>query len=395
MIFHRFLNHNAQKHVITLAFLFLMAGCGRSSPEIDARYAATTGKSLNGLNVFMEQLKSLGNDVRVAHGLDEEVGEFATVIFRFADESGPPEIKEADWFDQWLRHDPANRLVYIPRDTNLLIDYWQYVVDHPDPAWSKEQLDEARKRLEKARSNFQPSFKSIINKTPKSKWFELKMAPNIFPEAGEGWSGPFAEKRLNWPIHQAISMQSGDVLLKCSSGVVISTAAQLESQQPDARKLIIANAGFLMNAGLVDPTRRTLAEKTIEFLDLHTGDENVVMLVGDDMFDTAEPNAIHRFLTTWPFSAISAHLIVLGLVLCWSRAARMGPARDETEETWQLLSAHTRAVGKVMLKAGDWHQTTTEKLARYQNWRFPKQHQIEIEAGGQAGAEQIRSDSQT
>lgn len=352
---------NSFMRLLSGLIFLLIFGCGRSK-DLDSSYARTGGRSINGVSTLKEVLESRGHEVKAAWGLDEEVFDSAHVIIRLANRPGPPGLEEADWYDDWLESDNTNLLIYAPGGSDWSVNYWQEAVDKPDPSWDEERKSAYKRNLDRARMRSENRKPVAKNPPQSSAWFKTekldtgKVVMPIFEWFGE-WSG----EGLVWPVQDVLNFPPGHSLLKHREKPVVMEYGQ---------RLYLANAGFFLNGGLVNPGNRQLTERLIDWLEEQHPDCLVVIVTGDDpLADPSEGNALWKFLTTWPSSALAAHLIVLGLLGCWSRAIRHGQAREPETRQWQQFSLHARAVGRLLEKSTDLQSAASATFERYIKWR--------------------------
>jgi hypothetical protein len=347
---------------LTSLLLLLLTGCGSSTNQVDSSYARSRGKSINGLSALQEILEARGHEVKAAWGVNDEVFYDAHVIIRLADRPGPPGAAEATWFDDWLQSDNTNLLIYAPRDADWLLNYWQNAVDNPDPSWDDRRKKAYEKNLSRAR--MRAGLKKAAAKNPANSngWFKstkIDTSKKVMP-AFE-WFGEWSAEGIVWPIDQAIEIPPAHALLKHREQTVIAEYGQ---------RLYLASPGFFLNGGLIHPANRELTSKMIDWIEeSHDGCQIVFVLGDDPLADPNEGNALWKFLTTWPSSALAGHLVLLGLLGCWSRALRQGPAREPRTEYWQQFSLHARAVGRLLEKSADLPAAATVIFQRYSKWR--------------------------
>ena len=353
----------------TLQTLFICSflGCGSSSSlsskplELDHEYGTLRGKSVNGLNAFVEVLKSLGHEVRFANSVNQKLEEFADVIFRFSDRPGPPSAMEAQWYDAWLSSGFDSYLVYIPRDVDMMFPYCSTALQKYQAKGDLESADFYRNAMENYRKWSQDLPSPADDPVDNPYWFKTEFVNDKSENSAANWVGPWADGPVKWPIRETLQSGQGGVLLECSQGPVVVA---------NGRRLFLANGAPMLNAGLVDKTLRGILERIILKLELTDYQQNVVILVGDNLFETdASENPLWKILTTWPMSLLGWHLILTGLALCWVKAIRKGPIRNGDRHQWANFSSHTRAVGIQLKKCPDfWHESQTI-LKRYAFWR--------------------------
>ena len=139
------------------------------------------------------------------------------------------------------------------------------------------------------------------------------------------------------------------------------------SRDSGSRILAIANGSFLLNEPLAQPSRRPLANKTLDWLG--SGKKTVAFIEGGRVLSKqAESPSPYRLLFVNPIGWVSAHIIALLLIACLSRAAILGRPRPDPPSGVDRPSAHPAALGVLLAKARD-PDAAHEELDAYRRWR--------------------------
>lgn len=359
-----------------LMLLVSIAGCGSDAPpEIQSGYGRARGESLNGLNVLATILREMGHEVRFAQGANDEVADFADVIIRCSNRSGPVPADEAEWLDGFLNITPGGAVVYAPNDANMLFEYWNAAEVQAEKTSQPELAKMYKRRKESAQAAIESAAESTDKVEPAPNWFQVVGDRQTRYEPGKNWQGPLAFDDIQWNLHQTLDDKNGEVLLSCSKGAAIIRRGP---------RIFLANAGLLLNAGLVDGSRRKLLDHLLDEIPLTDEPRYIVILIGADIFESGDSaNALWRFLTTWPTSALASHLVLIGLVGCWYKAIRRGAVRRIVSENWTLLSNHARAVGQILVQSEGFEQKSAEVLQKYAGWRSTSAYKRFVEQNRQ------------
>jgi hypothetical protein len=365
-------------------FLYLLPMCGRSAsagaivlglvlsgcaPELEVTYGKNRGKSLNGTSVFTRMLRERGCEVRTAIRLNNELKDWAVTIIRFAPYPGPPSLLEARWYRDWLAIDDHRRLVYVVRDFDAVSEYWQNVRDALAELSESDRLSEAEEKRNAA-ANW------VDKLPPKSKpaadsreWFAIDSAWNP-PRVCGGLSGPWARgiepASAGLTVHEPLNSAGGFTLLVGDGKPLV-----MEKVIGRGRVLLIANGSFLLNEGVVNPARRSLAARTIEWA--AQGGKQVAMVEGAFVLErSAEPATIWGLLWRVPsMMSVSLQAGLAALLAALARAPRLGRPRPDPPSGADRPAEHALALGALLARAKAL-DAARELLDRYRRWRYAR-----------------------
>ena len=138
-----------------------------------------------------------------------------------------------------------------------------------------------------------------------------------------------------------------------------------------SRVLAIANGSFLLNLPLVNPARRPLAERVVEWI----GEQprRVAFVEGPLLLGESEvpPTLIDLVARIKPFRWVALHLGLFGLLACLARAPRLGRPSPDAPSDADRPAAHAEAVG-ALLERSRGAATARDLLGTYRRWRFPR-----------------------
>ncbi len=286
------------------------------------------------------------------------------MVVWFPDRFSPPEEKTREFFENWLRDDRDRTLIFVGRDFDAEPTYWQAAI----PAAPLEQRLECRKRWAKSRADYAQA-RSGFPSTD-CGWFQAdREAPEIRVDALEGaWSeGIDAQQAEIW-LHTRY--QPSDRTMRgpddaewrhgaaefrslLESGEEILVGQYKRGNWQDSKIIVIANGSWLLNLPLVNHEHRKLAGRLIRACG---SAENVVFLEsgpGEPPIAGDTPNRHHglQAFTVWPVNCILIHLVLLGIILCFSVFPIFGRPKSLDEEQIADFGKHIRALGALLAKS--------------------------------------------
>jgi hypothetical protein len=347
-----------------IALLAVSAGDLRG-PETG--YGSSRGASLNGTGAFAGLIHRQGHEVRTALRLSDDLAQWADVIVRFASIPGPPDKVEASWYTQWLDDRPERALVYVVRDYDAQAEYWNLVLNRP----SGELDTERRKRAEWNRDETRNWVADLPSKAAKpadaAAWFAVGPAvnpPSMCKTLGGSWGVGIDAIGAALTLHEPLMPRGKHVLLRGDDKVL----AMEWSVGDGSRVLAVANGSFLLNLPLVNPARRPLAVRVVQWI----GNEPRRVAFVDGPSVVGGPQAPPSF---WDliggipsFRWVAFHLGVVGLFACLARAPQLGRPRPEPPSDASRPAAHAEALGALLARTRATN-FAHELLRNYRRWR--------------------------
>ena len=352
------------------------AGCG--SREIETAYGRSRGKSINGTTVLAELMRDRGHTTRAAVRYSEALGDWAQVIVRFAPFPGPMSQPEAAWLERWLAAGSGRQLIYIPRDYEADAEFWTRMMAAAPPGTVNPAATKLEAQRDQLRHLETPRLEKAKNPASERNWFTTEPSNPTRPAeemTAQTLGGPWAEgidpAAAALPIHEAIRAENNeDVLLTGEGRKLVVAWPYSNDQDEDGSVLIIANGSFLLNAALLNRSRRSLATQVVDWIG--EGPRHVAFVEGAsvaDAADEAESSPFH-LLTVEPFDWIIAHLAVFGVLLCLSLAVTLGRSRSEPLDAIERPSVHPVALGAILARTRQLAYAQ-ELLVNYRRWRHP------------------------
>lgn len=349
-----------------MALIIGCAGCG-SGPE--ATYGKSRGTSLNGTTVVAQMLRDRGHEVRTAIRLTDELADWATAIVRFAPYPGPPAMEEAAWYRNWLAADSDRRLIYVVRDFDTVAEYWEGVRDGLSATGEADRRAEAEQKRVAAARWFDKLPAKAKPAADSREWFETDTAW-IPPRACTRLDGPWAygidPTAAGLTVHEPLKTARGLILLEGDGKPLV-----IEKVIGRGKVLVIANGAFLLNEAVVNPARRPLAERVIEWA---AADERPLAMVEGPFVlggeaETLSIWALMRHVPSLRWVMIQAGAAALLAAL--ARAPRLGRPRPDPPSGADRPAEHALALGTLLARARAAPEAR-ELLDRYHRWRFPR-----------------------
>jgi hypothetical protein len=346
------------------------AGCDRD-PE--TRYGTVRGESLNGVSAFVQLLRDSGHPTGTRRFLSERIVGRTDVAIVFASAFGPPADETRELLGRFLAAEGDQTLVFVARDSDAAIDYWQAVAATPglEPAKVGQARERHRGATVELRSEAQATFPAPrpARGAVASLAYGLEARPQpveppIAVEA-ETTAGPVLVT-ARWPLARVLEPPPGakplwthdgePLLVESGRRPALDEFAASRSGAGVAggdRTLLLASAAPLLNGGLVDPGNRRLAAALVALLP----PQSRVVVVGSARVrppeeDEAEPST-WRLLAIQPHPWIATQALLALVLFCWWKAPIFGrPRREETGRP-QDFGHHVEALAALLGKSRD------------------------------------------
>jgi hypothetical protein len=335
----------------------------RLPTDYGRRRGGEAARSVNGTAVLAEMFRKHGYRVTTTSRFSPRLDKYDVIVWA-PDDFKPPEQKHRDYLEQWLMDEryAAKTIVYIGRDYNAALDYWERVVPETPPA----QEAEARHRQVEARAAWE-SARSAMPAKENAEWFTARRDGK--PEKVEKLSGPWAEGidatkteihlegRLDMPELAGQNENGPTAELLLGAGDEALAFRLTDDDWNDGQVIVVANGSFLLNYPLVNHEHRKLAGKLIEACG---GGHNVIFVESGP----SGPRIVNKepvggmpssleLLKVWPLNAILLHLAVLGILLCLARSPIFGRPRELPGDSPADFGKHVAALGKLLAGTKD------------------------------------------
>jgi hypothetical protein len=365
---------------LLLAIVMIGVGmwlAGRRNESLPTAYGrrrgSEAGKSVNGTAVLAELFRRAGHRVTTFGRLSPKLEE-ADVIVWTPDDFKPPIKEQREFLERWLANGYERTVVYVGRDYDGAVEYWNDVAPHV-PA---TQSDEALRRSAEARTEHEAA-RSQMPKKDYARWYTARRDE---PPRGPGTlSGPWAEgidteaARLSVAGQLAIPV-SGDsnasdpkvpdsveTLLAVEGAPLVTRVT--DPSYGDGQVIVMSNGSLVLNYPLVNHERRKLAARLVN----EVGEPGRVVFLesgaGGPKVLEKEPTAGGpSWWEQWPFSAILPHMALVGIVLCLAYSPIFGRPRELPAESPSDFGKHVAALGQLLARTKDQNYAQA-RLAHY------------------------------
>lgn len=418
---------------IPAAIVVLAAGMyyfgGRRAESLDSVYGKRSGSgataSVNGTRVLAEMFVRKGHKVRTISRLSPGINERADVIVWIPDSFEPPDKKQREFLESWLKQGTNRTLIYIGRDYDAAGEYFQKIAPQLTPGQAV-----TFKRFEaEAKSEFD-SRRWEMPKEQYARWFTARrdgtrhVAKNLQGDWAEGIDSSKAEilveGRLDPPEEKdrasapTVTTQvatppantGGKPKSKAKSFIPTPTTTVTSVDNPplpetvepllwsdqdgngyqpqealvtritdeeafgDGQIIVVANGSFVLNYPLVNHEHRKLAGKLIDecapgakvaFIESRDGEPTVL----DKEPEAAAGGGLFDVAHVWPLNAIVIHLTILGIIFCFARSAIFGRPKELPGEATADFGRHVTALGQLMARSKD-RVYAEQRISQYQ-----------------------------
>jgi len=381
---------------LRLTFVLMAAAvCGGCFEErIDATYGkrrgASGGRSVNGTRVLADMFELAGHRVTTWTRLSPGLEQYDVIVW-FPDDFNAPTRQQRYFLEEWLAAEDGRVLIYVGRDYDAEIAYWEAV----QPSAPPQQAVEFARKLAEAKARH-TSRRNAMKAESFGRWFVARRdrpKRKVFHLEGPWAEGMDASKteivvhsRLDPPDeadHAALGTEAeaeaefvwevdeswkpwddvDDELPAFSEPLLFSENDMLVYKVTDyywqsSRIYVVANGSFLLNLPLVNHEHRKLADQLIEacgdppkrvaFIESGPGGPEVHEVEPHTRYPTG-----WEALTTWPLSAILLHAAIIGILYCFARFAIFGRPRHLPETEASDFGKHIEALGKNLQRSGD------------------------------------------
>ena len=364
--------------VVIAMMLVTLAGCQK---ELKTGYGRSRGSnytaSVNGTIVLDKMIKSSGRRVRHYRRISPRWYQHDT-IFWIPDDFSPPNQNVIDKVEDWLESEPDKTLVYVARDYDAAIVYW----DHLRNVNAKMgQADDNTSR------EYANSLSSHLANSPRGEeqkscaWYDWKIKP--FQKA-RSVTGDFANSldTENAEIHYGSLPVPGEitdsgtfndyqveVLLTVDSIPLVYTLSRQDWD--DSKIIIIGNGSMVLNLPLTNQVNRQIASRLLETVDESDYDwgdvlfvENQGKIVVSDV-DAPEVNSKWSWITKPPLRYMVPNLVFWCMLFCFVYFPIFGRPRNIVRNSTSNFRDHIFALARLIAGTNDRSQPT-RWLEQYQ-----------------------------
>jgi len=375
--------------------ILLLNGCAPPSQGLNVDYGSRRGEgrtSVNGTSVLGSMFARAGYEVSSWRRLSPRLQQEEVIVWA-PDTFAVPSDAEIDYLENWLSEQEGRTLVYIGRDYDAAWDYWQSVLDsNPDhPVSVRRQLARITAGHSARRSFYDEDSRDcrwfrwtideppLVVRSPRGPWAQAAegaQAAQVGQPPAEGGdatsdtdAAPAAatpqqdfharlRARLQLPEDPAADsdwrgpLQAENLLLADGQPLAVRLR---RATWGSSQLIVVANGSWLLNLPLVREGNRKLAGELIR----ECGDgTRVCFLESDDrgltitQTDAQLPLMLQSF-TVWPINLLVLHLLLLGLIYCFSIYPIFGTPKPLAEDRVSDFGKHIEAVGALIERNRD------------------------------------------
>lgn len=349
-----------------------------SAQEIQDRYGRRRGsgygESVNGTSALIEMFQVKGHKVSTWGKLSPRINEFETIVW-IPDSFDVPEQDAIDRLDDWLSDGYNKTLIYVGRDYDAEITYWQKML----PNASAAEKGTVERRLATAQARH-ASRKSRAQTKQECDWFESDATnpPGQINALQGEWAKGIDARKVDIWIDTTIEPNQGTQsyfdqltsrpLLSSGSDAIVTEFTN--SNKWKSNKLIVVNNGsFLLNVPLVNHENRKLAGKLIDScypgsdtLFLESDEAGITVQGREEVDTTVRPN---DWMHVWPLDFIIVHLLAVGILFLFTYFPTFGRVKEIKEESTSDFGKHIESLGELVRKTGD-QQYAISRIEYYQ-----------------------------
>lgn len=378
------------KWLVGLGVLFLVAVTawsiyaqmygGYTTGDINTVYGKRRSRartSVNGTSVFAEMFRRRGSKVSTWTQLSPRLRRSNTIVwvpnsFELLSQD------EIDYFNEnWLglRDGRERTLIYVARDFDAAMKYWESQVDQS----TGDQFLKNRSELARVKSNHAYA-RSLTGKRMECDWFSIDNQQGfvkVVPDQGD-WAGLLDENATNidvagileWPTPSEYSARKYEVLLGSDETPLIVRISD-EGNWPDAQVIVCLNGFSVLNLTLVNHEHRKIASQLID----QCNDPRMVTFLESDAngmrISDSDPFAYSGFdaLTQWPINSPFMHLVVAGILFCAMVFPIFGRPRKLSSDTPSNFGKHIAAMGELLALTRD-RESALSKIKQYRNLKI-------------------------
>jgi hypothetical protein len=340
--------------VISLLGIMSLIGCAPQNidREYGKRRGSHSGPSVNGTAVLSELFQQAGYQVRTWRRLSPKL-EQADVIVWIPDDFGLPTLEQREFLEGWLRGSGGRTLIYVGRDYEAGLAYWEFVRGVAPPS----QAMEARRRLARVQSDYD-SRRVAMPLGETCDWFTLRGhgAGKRVRELTGRWSEGIDASRVGIEVGGYLEPPDDpeiETLLASGDKPLV-----FRQTTPEGSRLIsIVNGSFLLNLPLVNHEHRKLAGKLVSSCEpatkvvfLESGSGGPAILEKDSAANYS--NGLEMF-TVPPMGTILLHFALAGITFCFALFPIFGRPRELAVASTSDFGKHVSALGELLARTGD------------------------------------------
>lgn len=362
---------------LIIALILTASGCDSGKGPVSVDYGRQRGRaatSVNGVSVLAEMFRQSGRDVDRYKKLSPRIDRYETLVW-FPDNAAAPSHEAIERIEQWLSGGYDRTLIYVGRDYDSQLDYYQTIAQQLEGQQKEKALRElADAHLQQDQRRWDTEFHWAWNDTDADscRWFDQeredrKVSGEVQGPLLEGLPEDLSPRLVsNTRLVPAVeygedySERQLNVLLEHDGQPFVFAwqDVQMEQQeddwqyhyQTDNKVIFVENGSFLLNYGLVHPDNRQLAAALIEYC---SWDEHVLFLesdasgiqVSDTEYDSHDTWA---WVAQPPLSYMVPHFMMWGILFCFAFFPIFGRPRRLPDGQQRSFGEHIAAIGRIL-----------------------------------------------
>ena len=364
--------------LLGLVSLIVVAGC---ESNFETGYGRASGpnysSSINGTRVLHEIVEEIGHPVDRYTKLSPRWDKYQTV-FWIPDAFGSPSEQHINWIENWLTGGGYRTVVYVARDYDATVSYWEMLMNQSNSAVAKDS--ELRRQFHQEYSEYSKKrdrFSGLVS----NSWFELESqayqrATQVDGILADGIEPDLLDIRYGNLPRPGVVVDKGEfgkyevnTVLKVDGQPMVYTLHSIRS--PTNRIIIVGNASFLLNLPLANPANRDLASSLVWFAteNQYVGDR-VLFIESDDVppildRDIPETHSTWSWITKKPLRYIVPNILFCSLLFCFVYFPIFGRAKITKPKQTSNFRDHIDALGKLIKRT----KSTTQAESWIQQYR--------------------------
>ncbi len=361
---------------IAVILLLTVAGCGRND-YLPTEYGKVIGEqggtSVNGTSILYGMFREKGFQTKRFRKISPRLKRFGTIIW-FPDDYRCPSQEVVDELQAWLDDGYSRTLIYVGRDFDAQIGYFEQLLEVAGPA----EREELNRSLAEAKLSQDSRIRSYVGneETQNCDWFQIKRVPT---REFKSVSGPLAADTDQESARLEFStiLESSDdkvadrnlaisPLLSVGEVDFVYSIAMRNEDSFRSQLIVVNNGSFLLNFGLVNRQNRVLAGALID----QCQSADVAFLEsGPNGVETSNQDAVNHNSWAWiakpPLRYIVPHFLLWGVLFCFVFFPIFGRPRKLNSEDNVSFRNHISAMGKLLQKSKQPKQALA-KVREYQ-----------------------------
>lgn len=314
--------------------------------------------SVNGMAMLKHYLESRSYEVVVKRAITPSI-EKADVVIWAPDSWHAPSEEVVTRLNQWLTGGQYRTLVYIGRDYDAAVEYWQSALEQSETGGPRELV---LRELSQTRLN-QMARPQRLLAADECAWFTIeacepgaataRFVSNVDDESG-------IETEIVWGTSRLIP-RSGTAhrirpLMETDANEVFAFELELKANRTN-RILVVSNGSLLLNFPFALEKRRPVAER---FLDLAT--ENATFQGRIQLLESGPQEPIISnsdnvggqlaWIVEAPLKYIVPQVVILGVMYCFVVFPILGRPKRLVTQTESRFGRHLEALGRMWSRSG-------------------------------------------